>query len=136
MLTVVAKVFSDTLIVFAAKMWVKATHIFSAKNIYVFSIFQDRNLKVTLAKNFIKFWTTGPWFIGISCFCDVTPVLFHSMGKFSRQRTDDIISYFPTKQDLRFETICMECQILFSWKKLEKYFKMLYAENFTQHAKL
>ena len=32
----------------------KATHIFSAKNIYVFAIFQDRNFNVTSANNFIK----------------------------------------------------------------------------------
>ena len=29
--------------------------IFSAKNIYVFAIFQDRNFQVMLANNFIKF---------------------------------------------------------------------------------
>ena len=39
----------------------KATHIFSAKNINVFAIFQERNYNVTLADNFVKFWTTGPW---------------------------------------------------------------------------
>ena len=67
-LTVVAKVFSNTLIFFAAKMWVafamiaKATHIFFAKNINVFTIFQDRNFKLTLANNFIKFWQLGPDF--------------------------------------------------------------------------
>ena len=32
------------------------------------------------------------------------------------------------------ETICIKCQILFSRKKSE-YFKTLYAEMFTQHAK-
>ena len=35
---------------------------FSAKDINVFAIFQDRKFNVTLANNFIKFWTTGPWF--------------------------------------------------------------------------
>ena len=39
-------------------MWV-ATHVFSAKNIDVFAIFQGRNFNVTLANN-VKFWTTGP----------------------------------------------------------------------------
>ena len=36
------------------------------------------------------------------------------------------------------ETICMKCQILFSGKKKKKkeiYFKMSFAENFTQSAK-
>ena len=61
----------------------KATHIFSAKismylayfkmqmlptffqqkSINIFAIFLDRNFSVTLADNFIKFWTTGPKFI-------------------------------------------------------------------------
>ena len=36
------------------------THIFSAKNINVFAIFQDRSFNVMLANNFLKFWTTGP----------------------------------------------------------------------------
>ena len=31
----------------------KATHIFSAKNINVFAIFQDRNFNVMLANNFV-----------------------------------------------------------------------------------
>ena len=39
-------------------MWV-ATHIFSAKNINVFAIFQDRNFNVMLVDNFVKFSTTG-----------------------------------------------------------------------------
>ena len=38
-------------------------------------------------------------------------------------------------QIVSLETICMKCQILFSGKKWEKYFKMLSAENFTQSAK-
>ena len=63
-ISVVVKVFSDTLIFFAAKMWVafaKATHIFSAKNINVFAIFQDWNCNVRLANTFVKFWLNGPW---------------------------------------------------------------------------
>ena len=80
-LTVVAKVFSNTLIVLLQKCekllaffshWyfcckkvssfcsAKATHIFSAKNTNVFAIFQDRNFNFTLANNFVKLWTTGP----------------------------------------------------------------------------
>ena len=39
----------------------KATHFFPAKNINVFATFQYRNFNVTLAKNFVKFWTNGPW---------------------------------------------------------------------------
>ena len=51
-LTVVAKIFSNTLIfVFHAK----ATHIFPATNIIVFVMFQDRNFNVTLANNFVQF---------------------------------------------------------------------------------
>ena len=38
----------------------KATHIFPAKNINVFAIFQDRNFYVKLASNFVKFCTDGP----------------------------------------------------------------------------
>ena len=30
-------------------------HIFSAKNINVFAVLQDRNFNVTLVKNFVKF---------------------------------------------------------------------------------
>ena len=43
-------------------MWV-AIHIFSAKNVNVFAIFQDGNFNVTLANNFINFWKIGPWFL-------------------------------------------------------------------------
>ena len=47
-------------------MWVafaiqKLLIFFSAKNINVFAIFQDRNFNDTLANNFVKFWTTWPW---------------------------------------------------------------------------
>ena len=36
------------------------THIFfSAQNINVFAIFQNRNFNLTLDNNFVKFWTTG-----------------------------------------------------------------------------
>ena len=38
----------------------KATHIVSAKNIYVFAIFQNRNFIFTLANNFVKFWSDSP----------------------------------------------------------------------------
>ena len=41
----------------------KPTHIFSAKNINIFAIFQYRNFNIMLANNFVKFWTTGPWII-------------------------------------------------------------------------
>ena len=54
-LTVVGKAFSNTLIFLLQKCDAKAAHIFSAKNIYVFAIFQDRNFNITLANNFIKF---------------------------------------------------------------------------------
>ena len=57
-LTLVAKVFSDTLIFFSAKIWVAfAIHIFffQQKISNVFAIFQDRNFKVTLASSLVKF---------------------------------------------------------------------------------
>ena len=43
-------------------MWnAKATHIFLAKNINVFSIFQDRNFNINLAVNLVKkFEQLGP----------------------------------------------------------------------------
>ena len=66
-LTVVAKVFSNTLI-FLLQNCEQLLHCeshshlqceshshFSAKNIDVFAIFQDRNFNVTLAYNFVKF---------------------------------------------------------------------------------
>ena len=40
-------------------MWVAFS--FSGKNINVFTIFQDRNFNVKLAKHFVTFWTTWPW---------------------------------------------------------------------------
>ena len=52
-LTVVTKVFSDTLISLLKNFVAKATHIFSAKNINVFAIFKIEIL--TLANNFVKF---------------------------------------------------------------------------------
>ena len=52
-LTVVAKVFSNTLIFFPQKCeYCKSySHFFSN----IFAIFQDRNCNVTLANNFVKF---------------------------------------------------------------------------------
>ena len=50
LLTVVAKIFSNTLI-----FLLQATHIFSAKHINVFAIFKDRNFNVMLASNLVKF---------------------------------------------------------------------------------
>ena len=62
-LTDVEKVFSNTWIFLLQKCeWCKSnSHFFSAKNINVFALFQDRNFNVTLARNFVQFWTTGPW---------------------------------------------------------------------------
>ena len=58
-LAVVAKVFSNTLIFFCKNVSsfcnAKATHTFSAKNINVFAVFQDRNYNITIANNFVKF---------------------------------------------------------------------------------
>ena len=47
--------------------------------------------------------------------------LYHSLGKFIRRLADNIFLIFPRKQDLTLDanpmkTICMECQILISWK--------------------
>ena len=64
-LAVLAKVFSNTMIFLLQNVSsfcnAKATHIYAAKNIKVFAIFQDRNFNITLANNFVKFWTNGPW---------------------------------------------------------------------------
>ena len=60
-LTVVSKIFSKTFdLIFCSKKVssfsnAKATHIFPAKNINVFAIFQDRSFNVTLANNIVKF---------------------------------------------------------------------------------
>ena len=53
-LTFVAKVFSDILIFLLQKRY---SHFFSKKKKYqyIFAIFQDRNFKITLANNFVKF---------------------------------------------------------------------------------
>ena len=69
--------------------------------------------------------------------------LYHSLGEFSRQQTDDILLIFPRKQDLTFHANCLqrkgdnlhEISNPISWEKGEKYFKMSYSENFTQSAK-
>ena len=53
-LTVVAKVFSNTLIFLQQKCEQLLTFFFS-KNTNLFAIFQDRNFNVTLASNFVKF---------------------------------------------------------------------------------
>ena len=56
-LTVVAKVFSNTLIILCKNVGSfcnAATQKFLAKNINVFAIFQDRNFIITLANNLIK----------------------------------------------------------------------------------
>ena len=52
LLTVVAKVFSNRLIFSTAKC--EKLLIFSAKNISVFAIFQDRHFNITLANNFVR----------------------------------------------------------------------------------
>ena len=62
LLTVVAKVFSNTLILLLQNVSsfcngsVKAIHIFSVKKkkINVFAIFQDENFKIMLANNFVN----------------------------------------------------------------------------------
>ena len=55
-LTVVAKVFLNTLIFLLQKCEAKATHIFfQQKNINVFAIFQDRDFDIKLSSNFFKF---------------------------------------------------------------------------------
>ena len=63
-LTVVAKVFSNTLIFCCRNVSsfcnTKGTHIFTTKNINVFAIFQERNFNAMLANNFVKFLTTWP----------------------------------------------------------------------------
>ena len=68
LLTVVALYFQIHMYIdiFAAKMWVafavqKLLTFFQQININVFPIFQDRNFNVTLANNFVKFWTAWPW---------------------------------------------------------------------------
>ena len=38
----------------------KAAHIFSAKNIDIFAIFQNRNFNITLANNTVGFEQMGP----------------------------------------------------------------------------
>ena len=62
-LTVVAKVFSNTLILLLQKceqlLQCKSCSHFSAQNISVYVIFQDRNFNVTLAYSLDKFRTTG-----------------------------------------------------------------------------
>ena len=45
--------------------WKSYSHFFFSKNINLFAIFQDRNLNITLANNFAKFWTTGPRYINV-----------------------------------------------------------------------
>ena len=66
-LTIVAKIFSNTLIFLLQKCeWLlqcKSHSHFSAKNISVFTIFQERNFDVTLAYNFVKFLTTALYFL-------------------------------------------------------------------------
>ena len=52
-LTIVVRVFLNTLI-FSCKNVKSYPHFFS-KNINVFAIFQDRNVTVMLAYNFVKF---------------------------------------------------------------------------------
>ena len=52
-LIVVAKVSSNTLKFLQQKC--KCTHIFSAKNINILTIFQKRNVNIMLVNNFVKF---------------------------------------------------------------------------------
>ena len=60
----------------------KATHIFfSAKTkINVFAVFQDRNVNITLANNFLKFLQLGPGNLSISL--SVTDILHSSLNIF------------------------------------------------------
>ena len=67
----------------------KATHFFSAKNIGVFAIFQDRNFNFTLANSLLSFelgpdhYLISPWqhilllFISSNEFTDNIHVCFH-----------------------------------------------------------
>ena len=59
-----------------------------------------------------------------------------SLGKFSRQQTDDIFQKTGVAISCKLspqETICMKRQTLFSGKNKKKCFNMS-AEMFTQHA--
>ena len=56
-LIIEAKVFSNTLIFL---LQCKSYLYFFSKTIKVLAIFQDRNLNVTLANNFVKFEQLGP----------------------------------------------------------------------------
>ena len=71
LLTVVAKVFSNTLIFLLQNIQCKSYSHFFSKNINVFAIFQDGNFNVTLANNFLKFWTTGSCFTNCSALSDL-----------------------------------------------------------------
>ena len=86
----------------------KATHIFTAKNINVFAIFQNRNFNITLANNFVRFRTTGPSRLGILL------NLYNSLGKFSRLHIDDIFLIFPRKQAMTFHANCLPWR-QFAW---------------------
>ena len=71
--------------------------------------------------------------------------LYHSHGNFSKLEIGDIFSYFffPEKRlwyffawNIKaFFVICMKYQSLFSGENKKKYFKMMSAGNFVQHAK-
>ena len=112
-LTVVAKVFSDTLIFLLQKyesiLQCESYSHFLAKNINVFAIFQNRNFYITLGNKFVKFCTAGPWSLPVAdieswlyFFCyffqKIECLTLSLLDKyFSRLHFETFFSYFPRK---------------------------------------
>ena len=122
LLTVLADSIYNILIFFAEKMWVASAHFFSKKFQHI-CVSLDVNFNESLTNDIISFEQLGPEFSDTSLGSHMGSFnTYLALGKFSRQLIDDMFSYFFLK--IGFEKN----------EKKKKNFKMLSAENFTQHA--
>ena len=89
----------------------KLLTFFSAKNIGVVAIFQDINFNITLANNFVKFWTTRPW--SVCCLPD--EVLDPCLSIYDVQHIKKALKQFAAKVGPgQHALLCSLCNIYFS----------------------
>ena len=88
-------------------MWVafanaKATHIFSAKNISLYAIFNDQSFNDTLANDIVSFKQLGP-----ECNCAMQPSPGYSniKSEYSKLKNEDVIWW---KNDKNYSKLSLQ----------------------------
>ena len=120
---------------------VKATHLFSAKSIRILYIESTKTINEMTLNKLVKLttlWTTGPRFfeekfekylMEIPSYLELTVLTFTTLLANLANNISEYFSYFSQKSGSNIscklslmETICMECQNLFSGKYNKKVF--------------